>query len=118
MAAALRLSPSTILRYERLEGFADRSLDDLAKLAAQILDVERCFAGLVHPDDGWMRTVVGVSPSEAREHAPFCAYAMLHHHPTFIEDARKVDQLAQVPMVAAANGIRMFAAVPIVTMDG
>ncbi len=118
MPASLRLSPSTILRYERLEGFADRSLEDLARLTAQLLDVDRCFAGLVHPDDGWMRTVIGVNASEAREHAPFCAYAMLQHTPTFVEDARKVEMLAHVPMVAAKGGIRMFAASPIVTMDG
>ncbi|MEZ4313774.1 MAG: hypothetical protein R3F14_37615 [Polyangiaceae bacterium] len=76
-AAGPRLSPSTILRYEKLEGVADRSLEDLSKMAAQLLDIERCFAGLVDPGSGWIRTVSGVGPSEARDYAPFCAYALL-----------------------------------------
>jgi PAS domain S-box-containing protein len=118
MPASLRLSPSTLLRYERLEGIADRSLEDLTRMAAQILGADRCFAGLVHPDDGWMRTVIGIGTKEAREYAPFCAYAMMHTTPTFIDDARAVDALANVPLVAQKGGIRMFAASPIVTMDG
>ncbi len=117
-AAVPRLSPSTILRYERLEGIAERSLEDLVKLCAQLLGVERCFAGFVHPDDGWLRAVVGVTPSEAREHAAFCAYAMLQGGPSFAEDARKVEMLANVPLVSAANGARLYAGAPIVTSDG
>jgi len=118
MAAAPRLSPSTILRYERLEGIAERSIEDLVRLTAQLLGVERCFAGFVHPNDGWLRTVVGVTPAEAREHAALCAYAMLQSGPTFADDARKVDMLAHVPLVSAEGGVRLFAGVPIVTMDG
>lgn len=117
-ASAPRLSPSTILRYERLEGLAERSLEELVKLCAQLLGVERCFAGFVHPDDGWLRAVVGVTTSEAREYAALCAYAMLQGHPTFVEDARRVDMLAHVPLVSADDGFRLFAGVPIVTADG
>jgi PAS domain S-box-containing protein len=118
MAATPRLSPSTILRYERLEGIAERSIEDLVKLTAQLLGVERCFAGFVHPNDGWLRTVVGVTPAEAREHAALCAFAMLQSGPTFAADARKVDMLAHVPLVSSEGGVRLYAGVPIVTMDG
>src|SRR5262245_47176748 len=112
-----RLSPSTILRYERLEGITEKSLEDLTRFIAELLRVERCVVCLVHPDDGWLRTVVGVEPKEAREYAAFCAYAMLQPEPTFIDDAREVDMLAHVPKVSGPPGIRMFAGTAIVTMD-
>ena len=118
MAATPRLSPSTILRYERLEGLAERSIEDLVKLTAQLLGVERCFAGFVHQNDGWLRTVVGVTPGEAREHAALCAYAMLQAGPTFADDARKIEMLSHVPLVSSDHGVRLFAGVPIVTADG
>ena len=114
---APRLSPSTILRYEQLEGIAEQSLLDLMKLGAQLLGVERCFAGLVHPDDGWPRTVVGLTPREAREYAALFAYVMLQDGPTFVDDARAIDVLTHVPLVSAEGGIRLFAGAPIVTSD-
>ncbi|MBK8251781.1 MAG: PAS domain-containing protein [Polyangiaceae bacterium] len=117
-ALAPRLSPSTILRYEKLEGVADRSLEDLCKLAAQLLDVERCFAGLLNANDGWLRTVVGVSAAEARDFSPFCAFVMLQSGPVFLEDARRADMLRHIPQVALDPGVRTLAGVQLVTSDG
>jgi PAS domain S-box-containing protein len=105
------------LRYERLEGITERSLEELTKLIADLLGIERCVVCLVHPDDGWLRTVVGVDPKEAREYAGFCAYAMLQPEPAFIDDAREVDMLAHVPKVSMPGGIRMFAGTSIITSD-
>jgi signal transduction histidine kinase len=117
-AGAPRLSPSTILRYEQLEGIAERGLLDLVKLCAEILGAERCFAGLLHPDDGWPRTVVGITPREAREYAALFAYVTMKNEPTFVDDARAVEMFAYVPLVANEGGVRFFAGAPIVTSDG
>ena len=117
-AGAPRLSPSTILRYEQLEGIAERSLGDLVKLCAEILGMERCFAGLIHADDGWPRTVVGLSPREAREYAALFAYVMMKNEPTFVEDARGLEMFAHVPLVTSEGGVRLFVGAPIVTSDG
>ncbi len=119
MSSAPRtLSQSTILRYERLEGIAERGLSDLVKLAAQVLHVERCFVGLSQPEDGWLRSVVGVSPSEVREFALLCTYGMMENGPTFIDDARKIEIFAHIPAVTKPTGIRFLASVPIATADG
>lgn len=112
-----RMSPSTLLRYERLEGLAGRSLEDLLQTIGLVLGHLTCAAGLVNLDDGWLKSVIGVPASTARDHVGLCAYAMMQEGALFVEDATTVPALAHLPLVKQ-DVVRAFYGVPLLRPDG
>jgi PAS domain S-box-containing protein len=95
-----------------------RALEDLLRLGAAALGVERCIAGLASPRDGWIRSVIGVASDEARNHAGFCSFAMSQPGTTVVTDLRNVGALAHLPLVRSERGYLWLACAPLVDDGG
>ena len=94
------------------------AFEDLLRLGAAALRVERCVLGLANPRDGVIHSVLGVPPDEAHQHTGFCSYAMTQGGPIVISDMRENGALAHLPQVRPEHGYRLLAGGPIVDANG
>ncbi|MFO0586411.1 MAG: PAS domain-containing sensor histidine kinase [Polyangiaceae bacterium] len=91
-------------------------LEDALSLGAAALSAEACLLGLANPRDGWIRTVLGAAPDQARQRAALCTFAMMQDDTCVLRDVREVASLARLP--GLTGGGRGFIGAPVLGPNG
>lgn len=91
-------------------------LEDALSLGAAALGAEACLLGLANPRDGWIRTVLGAAPDQARQRAALCTFAMMQRDVLALRDVREVASLARLP--GLTGGPRGFVGAPVLGPNG
>ncbi len=115
---ALRASSAPGPRSDLLDDATVKALEDLLRLGAAALRVERCVMGLASPRDEAIHSLVGVTPEEAPQHITLCSYAMTQGGLTVVSDLREIIALADLPRIRAEGGYRLLAGGPLVDANG
>ncbi len=112
-----------VLRLEALKRLnildtpPDPILDKITALVAQVIGVPVALLDFVETDRIWSKSHFGTDVTEYKLEQGFCASVILGDEPYIINDAKTDARCANHPLVKADDGIRFYAAIPLVTHD-
>lgn len=111
---------SALHQYQILDTPDEQCFDDLAALAAAICETPVALISLVDREAGrlWFKSALGSDEKSIPAAGSFCCYAVLSHEVFLVPDALADERFASHPQVAVADGVRFYAAAPLVTPDG
>ncbi|MDB6094398.1 MAG: hypothetical protein JWM32_1960 [Verrucomicrobia bacterium] len=104
-------------RYHVMESGADRSLDDLAKLAAFICRSPIAAITLISHDRQLIRGKIGIEVEQSTRDDAFCAHTILANEVMVVEDAGLDERFRDNPAVTGNPHVRFYAGAPLVTPD-
>ena len=109
---------AAVHRYEVLDTPADGSFDRITRLASTLLDMPVAIVSIVDTDRIWFKSHHGLDAAQIDRDPGLCASAILGGEPWIIENAEVDPRTMANPLVAAENGVRFYAGVPLTTSDG
>ncbi len=114
-----RARVAALRAYDVLDTPADRTIDDLTLLAAQICQTPMAVVSLVDEKRQWFKSRVGVALTGTSRETAFCAHTILHPDKVMeVPDARLDPRFAENPLVKGEPNIRFYAGAPLVTPGG
>jgi signal transduction histidine kinase len=121
---AAPLPPDEAARLADLRSFTildtpyDPRFDRLVQLAARVFGTQGAVVGLLDANRLWFKAHTGIAARELpREHG-FCAWTILGDGLCVVEDMTQDPRFADNPLVSGENGVRFYAAAPLVSRDG
>lgn len=108
----------TLQSYHILDTPAEPVFDEIASLAARLLDTPMALVTLVDEDRQWFKANVGLRDSQSDRDDSFCAHALGKPDLMVIPDAALDDRFRDNPFVVADPHIRFYAGAPLVAPDG
>jgi diguanylate cyclase (GGDEF)-like protein/PAS domain S-box-containing protein len=112
---------ASLRAYGVLDTPPDPRLDAITRVAAKVFRVPIALVSLVDEHRQWIKSAAGCIPAgtETTRDIAFCAHALLHpHQPLVVADATRDPRFANNPAVTEAPGIRFYAGVPLLGIDG
>jgi PAS domain S-box-containing protein len=91
----------------------DPSLDELARLAAEICGVPFAVVGFVDETTEWFKSRVGIPADSVERELGFCSVTVDAEELLVVNDASTDARFAGNPLVSAAPNIRFWAGVPL-----
>jgi GAF domain-containing protein len=109
---------ATLRRYQVLDSRAEQAFDDLARLAAQLLETPIALVTLLDEHRQWFKAHHGTSLTGGpREHA-FCTHTIQQPRVMVVEDAIADPRFRRNPLVLGAPWIRFYAGAPLLAPTG
>ena len=107
-----------LYEFEMLDTAAEKSFDDLTRLATYICKTPMAAITLIDSDRQWFKSRVDISESETSRDISFCSHAILQDGPLVIPNATKDERFADNPFVTNEFHLRFYAGSPLVSSDG
>ncbi len=104
-------------RYAILDTGQEPAFDDLAALAADILDAPIAVVNLIAADRQWFKAEVGIGTDTLPLDVSICRHAILQSGMLVIPDLACDPRFDDNPLVHAIDGLRFYAGALIVTPD-
>ena len=109
---------ASLRRYEILDTEAEQAFDDLAEVAALMLDTPIATISLVDGQRQYFKARRGLDVSETPRDISFCGHTILDPEGVFVvPDAAADERFADNPLVTQ-QGIRFYAGAPLLDEDG
>lgn len=106
-------------KYKILYTKSEPIFDQLAAVAATMLDVPMAMINFVDKDQVWTKADQhGEAGNEVERGTSLCSLAILRADLTVFEDTLKEPCLISNPLVAGEFGLRFYAAAPLSTPEG
>ena len=99
----------------------DKAYDDVVALVQAILEVPIALVSLVHRDEQWFKSCIGLPINSTPRSVSFCSHAIAREdlsEPFVVEDASCDERFRANPLVTGAPHIRMYVGMPLVTKSG
>lgn len=101
-----------------LDTAAEKSFDDLTRLATYICKTPMAAITLIDSERQWFKSRVAIPAAETSRDISFCAHAILQERtlivPNTLEDVRFLDN----PLVTGEPHVRFYAGSPLTTVGG
>ncbi|MEM6298490.1 MAG: GAF domain-containing SpoIIE family protein phosphatase [Bacteroidota bacterium] len=109
-----------LLKSNILDTEAEKELNDLTELAAQICETPMALLSLVDEDKQWFKSNWGLSAKQTPHLVSFCTYAITESRKDVfeVEDTLEDKRFSQNPLVVDAPKIRFYAGIPLETEAG
>jgi GAF domain-containing protein len=104
--------------YRILDSGAEKTFDDLTRLAAAICETPISLVSLIDSDRQWFKSKVGIDLEQTSRDVSFCAHALVDNKMLVVEDATKDPRFVDNPYVTAESPVRFYAGAPLVMADG
>lgn len=105
-------------RYQVLDTPPDHVFDDLAALAASLLQAPMAVVSIVDRDRIWFKARHGVEVAEITRDPGLCSSAILAEGTWVVTDAASDPRTLANPLVVGDPGLRFYAGHPLTTHDG
>lgn len=105
-------------RYAVLDTDAEHAFDDLARIAAHILDVPIALVSLVDSDRQWFKSRYGLDATELPRDVSFCGHVVANEQRLVVPDSHADARFADNPVVTGHPRVRFYAGMPLRTPDG
>lgn len=105
-------------KYEILDTPPDASLDNITKMAAELLGMPMALISLVDKDRVWFKSKYGVEDTEVKKSSSLCTLAILQDDLFLIEDAMHDARTMSHQEVIGGFGLRFYAGFPLKTREG
>lgn len=109
---------NALKQLEILDTPAEKSYDDLTRLAADICDVPIALVSLVDEQRQWFKSKVGLDGDETHRDYSFCAHCILDSGMMEVADATEDPRFRDNPLVTGDPNIRFYAGVPLMLRSG
>ncbi len=96
----------------------EREFDDLTRLACRLMGTPVAVISLVDRDRVWIKSACNLELQELARDGSLCSHIILENEPVIVTDATRDSRFCDCPIVTGNPGVRSFAAVPLMTIDG
>jgi GAF domain-containing protein len=105
-------------QYGILDTGRESGFDDIADLAADILDAPIAVVNFITADRQWFKAEKGIGQDSLPLEVSICRYAILQPGVFVVPDLTQDTRFANNPLVTAAGGLRFYAGALLETQDG
>jgi GAF domain-containing protein len=108
----------TLYQYDILDTEAEKSFDNLTRLAVYICKTPIALITLLDSDRQWFKSRINLTPAETSRDVSFCAHAILQTGTFVVPDTLDDERFNTNPLVTEEPHIRFYAGSPLTTAGG
>ena len=105
-------------RYAILDTGRDAVFDEVAELAADLLDAPMAVVNFIAADRQWFKAEVGINADTLPLDVSICRHAILQPGVLVVPDLRNDPRFESNPLVTAVEGLRFYAGALLETPEG
>jgi PAS domain S-box-containing protein len=105
-------------RYGILDTPPEKAIDDLVRLAAELLEAPIAAVNLIDTHRQWFKSEIGLGVREMPLDDSICKHALLGEGMMVVPDATEDPRFARNPLVTADPGLRFYAGALLTTPEG
>jgi PAS domain S-box-containing protein len=105
-------------RYAVLDTGREPVFDEVAELAADLLDAPVAVVNFIAADRQWFKAEVGINADTLPLDVSICRHAILQSDVLVVPDLREDPRFENNPLVTAADGLRFYAGALLETPEG
>ncbi len=109
---------AALYSYDVLDTPMEEAFDDLAKVAAFILQTPIALISLVDADRQWFKARVGLDVTQLAREVSFCGHVVADGQRLVVADTSEDSRFADNPLVLGEPRIRFYAGTPLRSPDG
>ena len=104
--------------YAILDTPLEPEFDDIARLAAEVLEAPIAVVNLIASGRQWFKAEIGIGARELPLDVSICAHAILQHDTMVVTDTREDARFIKNPLVTVDDGLRFYAGALLKTPEG
>ena len=104
--------------YAILDTPVEPEFDDIARLAAEILEAPIAVVNLIADGRQWFKAEIGIGARELPLDVSICAHAILQADTMVVTDTRQDARFVNNPLVSVDDGLRFYAGALLKTPEG